>query len=57
MSRRKVKENENLKNRMLVVKLRLSGKTYKEIQKQTGRSKSYVQRWVDRFNKNETALI
>src|SRR5690606_3652201 len=54
MSRRKVKENENLKNRMLIVKLRLSGKTYKEIQKQTGRSKSYVQRWVDRFNKNGT---
>jgi transposase len=52
MPSEKNKETKNPQIRSLVVKLRYSGKTYKQIQKETGKSKSYVQRWVERFSKN-----
>ena len=31
-----------------VVKMRFSGKTYKEIQEKTGHNKNYVKRWIKR---------
>jgi transposase len=48
----KLKDNSKLDCRKKVVQMRLSGQTYNSIKKKTGKSKSYVQRWISRFKNN-----
>lgn len=49
MPKTEIKAHIKPEMRKKVVQMRLSGQTYKSIRKETGKSKSYVQRWVSRF--------
>ena len=51
MAEKKTNKSKECQERAKIVKMKLKGMTYKEIKEKTCRGMSYVQKWVNRFNK------